>query len=118
MIKLHYLRNFLKKLTPLLFIISIFSHLSVSTIIDDLFTRSDNSYILRLKLNFVVPGVRTVCNDQNSIQCYTPFIWNIIHKRFLNFRHVQKPNPKMEAHNWPCRLWKKYLPNLDIINQI
>ena len=50
MIKLHYLKNFLKKLTPLLFIISIFSHLSVSTIIDDLFTRSDNSYILRLKL--------------------------------------------------------------------
>ena len=50
MIKLHYLRNFLKKLTPLLFIISIFSHLTVSTIIDDLFTRSDNSYILRLKL--------------------------------------------------------------------
>ena len=49
-----------------------------ATIIDDLFTRSYNSYYLRLKCNFVVPVVRTVCNDQNSIQDNSPFIWNMV----------------------------------------
>ena len=72
MIKLRHLKNFLKKITPLLtlFIILIFSHLPLA-IIDDLFTRSYHSYNIHSKSNFVVPSVLIiVCihNGQKSIQ--------------------------------------------------
>ena len=48
-----------------------------ATIIGDLFTTC-HSYNLRSKSKFVVPSVRTVHNDQNSIQYYDPLMWNMI----------------------------------------
>ena len=47
------------------------------TIIDDLFT-TYHSYILRSKSKFVVLSVCTLDKGQNSIQHYSPFIWNMI----------------------------------------
>ena len=48
-----------------------------ATVIDDLFT-TYLSYNLRSKSKFVVPSVRTVHNDQYSIQYYRVLIWNMI----------------------------------------
>ena len=48
-----------------------------ATIIDDLFTIY-HSYNLHSKSNFVVPSVRTLDKGQNSIQYYSPLIWNMI----------------------------------------
>ena len=48
------------------------------TIIDDLFTRFHNSYNLCSKSNFVVLGMLTVHNCQNSVQYYGPLIWIMI----------------------------------------
>ena len=48
-----------------------------ATVIDDLFT-TYLSYNLRSKSKFVVPSVRTVHNDQYSIQYYRALIWNMI----------------------------------------
>ena len=48
-----------------------------ATIIDDLFT-TYHSYNLRSKSKFVVPSARTVHNGQNSIQYYSPLMWNVI----------------------------------------
>ena len=60
------IKFYLKKITPLLFILLIFNHFSLkspklahATIFDDLFTKSYNGcYILPSKSNFVLLGVR------------------------------------------------------------
>ena len=48
-----------------------------ATTIDDFFT-TYHSYNLRSKSKLVFPSVRTVHNDQTSIQYYGLLIWNMI----------------------------------------
>ena len=78
MAKLHHFRNFLKKITPLLFMIFVLRHLckvsnrTVPTIIEDLFTRCHHSSNLHSKPSFAVPCVRTVHIGQSSIKYYGP----------------------------------------------
>ena len=78
MIKFHHFRNFLIKI--FLFniqslVIEMFKVINniAATIINDLVT-TYHSYNLCSKSKFVVPSVRTVHNDQNSIQYYSPLI--------------------------------------------
>ena len=91
-----------------------------ATIIDDLFT-TYHSYNLRLKSKFVVPSVRTVHNSQNSIQYYGPLIWNMIPGHIKDSETLDIFKGKIlqwKPINCPCRLCKKYIPNLSFINQI
>ena len=46
-------------------------------VVDNLFTIY-HSWNLRSKSKFVVPSVPIVHKDQNSMQYYSPFIWNMI----------------------------------------
>ena len=92
----------------------------VAAIIDDLFT-AYHSYNLRSKSKFFVPSVRTVLNGQNSIQDYGPLIWNMIpgHIKDSETLDIFKGKiRKWKPANYPCRLCKKYIPNLGFINQI
>ena len=82
MVKFHHFRNFLIKI--FLFniqslVIEMFKVINniAATIIDDLFT-TYHSYNLRSKSKFVVPSVRTLDKDKNSIQYFGPLIWNMI----------------------------------------
>ena len=58
-----------------------------ATIIDDLFT-TYHSYNLCSKSKFVVPSVRTVHNDQNSIQYYGSLIWNMIIVDYIKYSEI------------------------------
>ena len=91
-----------------------------ATIIVDLFT-TYRSYNLRSKSKFVVPSVRTVHNGQNSIQYYGPLIWNIMPGYIKDSETLDIFKDKIRKWkplNWPCRLYKKYIPNRGFINQI
>ena len=91
-----------------------------ATIIGDLFT-TYHSYNLRSKSKFAVPSVRTVHNGQNSIQYYGPLIWNIIPGYIKDSETLdifKGKVRKLKPINCPCRLCKKYIPNLGFINQI
>ena len=91
-----------------------------ATIIDDLFT-TYHSYSLRSKSKFVVLNVRTVHNDHNSIHYYGPLIWNMIPSYIKDFEILdifKGELRKRKPINCPCRLCKKYIPNLGFINQI
>ena len=76
MIKFHHFRNFLIKIfffNIQSLVIEMFKVINniAATITDDLFT-TYHRYICRLKSKFAVPSVRTVHNDQNSIQYTVP----------------------------------------------
>ena len=91
-----------------------------ATIIDDLFT-TYHSYSLRSKSKSVVPSVRTVHNGQNSIQCYSSLISNMIAgclKDSESLGLFKGKIRKWKAINCPCCLCKKNISNLDFINQI
>ena len=92
-----------------------------ATIIGDLFT-TYHSYILQSKPpKFVVPTVRTAHNGQNSIQYYGPLIWNMIPSYIKDSETLDIFKGKIQKWkpiNCPCRLCKKYIPNLGFINQI
>ena len=60
---------------------------TAATIIDDLFT-TYHSYNLCSKSKFVVPSVRTVHNDQNSIQYYGSLIWNMIIVDYIKYSEI------------------------------
>ena len=68
-----------------------------ASIIDDLFT-TYHSYDLHSKSKFIVPNVGTVYNSQISVQYYDLEYDTRLHKRFWNFRQIQRQNTKMEAH--------------------
>ena len=83
-----------------------------ATIIDDLFTIDDL---------FIYLLVRTVHNGQNCIQYYGPLIWNMIPgyiKDSETLNLFKGKIQKWKSINCPCRLSKKYIPNLGFINQI
>ena len=91
-----------------------------ATIIDDLFT-TYHSYNIGSKSKFVVPSVCTVHNGQNSLQCYGPFIWNMIPGSIKDSETLDTFKSKIRKWkpiNCPCRLCKKYIPNLGFIDQI
>ena len=82
MVKFHHFWNFLIKI----FLFSIQSlaiemlkvvNNIAATIIDNIFM-TYHSYNLRSKSKFVVPSVRTLDKDKNSIQYFGPLIWNMI----------------------------------------
>ena len=90
------------------------------TIMNGLFTRS-HSFSVCSKFNFVVPGVCTFHNGQNSIHCYSPFIWNMIPDCIKDSGTLDIFRNKM--WKWKhiyclCYLCKKYIPNLGFINHI
>ena len=130
MIKFHYFRNFLIKI--FLFnieslVIEMFKVINniAATIIDDLFT-TYHSYNLRSKSKFVVPSVRTVHNGKiyKFYIFYTalrfPYLEydSRLHKRFWNWRHIQRHNTKKKGHSLPLLLLQKNILNLGFINQI
>ena len=91
-----------------------------ATIIDDLFS-TYHSFNLRSKSKFVVPSSRTVHNGQNSMQYYSPLIWNVISGYIKDSETLDifKSNiAKWKPINCSRRLCKKYIPNLAFINQI
>ena len=91
-----------------------------ATIIDDLFT-TYHSYNLRSKSKFVVLSVRTVHTGQTSIQYYGLLIWKLIPgyiKGSETLDIFKGKIRKWKPINCPCRLCKKYIPNLGFINQI
>ena len=84
-----------------------------ATIIGDLITRSHQGQNLRSKSNFVVPGMRTVHNGQNSIQIYGPLIWNAIPDCIKDSETLdifKNKIQKWKPINCPCRLSKKHMP--------
>ena len=91
-----------------------------ATIFGDLFT-TYHSYNLRSKSKFAVPNVRTVHNGQNYIQYYGSLVWNMIPGYIKDSETLDIFKGKIRK--WkpitcPCRLCKKYIPNLGFINQI
>ena len=107
-------KNILKKITPLLFshlplkcsrlaIIQLQLLFQISFMI--FFTRSYHSYNLHTRSNFVVPDLRTVHQDQNSI--YTVLPSPYLKQTILKFQTYSKP--KFENGSSSCRFWKKYI---------
>ena len=91
-----------------------------ATIIDDLFI-TYHSYNFRSKSKFVVLSVRTFHNGQNSIQYYGPLIWNMIPRHMKDSEALdifEGKIRKWKPIDCPCRLCKKYIPNLGFKNQI
>ena len=92
MMKFHHFSNFLIKI--FLFniqslVIKMFKVINNidATIIDYLIT-AYHSYNLRSKSKFVVSSVRTVHNDQNSIQYYGSLIWNMIIVDYIKYSEI------------------------------
>ena len=76
----------------------------VTTIIDDILTRSYHSYITCPKSNSFFP---IICKRSNFCRfLWYPYTENDIglDKRFWNFRPIQKQNPKMEPDWFPLHV--------------
>ena len=104
-IMIYYLKNFLKKIAPLLLIILILRGLPLNRSklaiilaqhywwLQDLIY----NYNLRSESSFVVPGVGTVHNCQTPIQCYGSLIWNIILDYIKDSKNFRLGLPKLSS---------------------
>ena len=104
-IMIHYLKNFLKKIAPLLFIILILRGLPLNRsklaiiLAQHYWWLQDLIYNYNLcsESSFVVPGVGTVHNCQNPIQCYGSLIWNIILDYIKDSKNLRLGLPKLSS---------------------
>ena len=84
-----------------------------------LYKRNIN-YQLRHTLHFSVSPVRSVYNETESLSFLGPKIWNIVPTDLKDVKtsgafksRIKKQWPK----NCPCRLCKRYLPNIGLLDQ-
>ena len=61
------------------------------------YLQDHHNYNLCSESNFVVPGVGTVHNCQNPIQCYGSLIWNIILDYIKDSKNFRLDLPKLSS---------------------
>ena len=88
------------------------------TIFSDLFERKNISYSLRSQPDFVIPQVKTVYKESNSLRYFGPIIWSLIPKKikscdtlasFISTIRQWRPDA------CPCRICKNFIPNVGFI---
>ena len=89
-------------------------------IFSEIFHRGDINYNLRINSDFAMPNVRSVFYGSESISYlkFGPKIWDIVPlelKELLSVVAFKKGIKEWKPKNCPCRLCKKYVPNLGFI---
>ena len=93
-------------------------HNLTQIIFSDLFTRTINSYNLRLKPDFVIPQVLKVSKGSNSISHYGPIIWSFVPEELRYTDSVEKFKNNIrrcKPNNSPCHICKNYISNVGFL---
>ena len=82
----------------------------------DIFNKGNPTYQLRHTSHFSIPLVRSAYNETESLSFLVPKIWDIVPTELKKVRSLSAF--KSGIKNWwpqncPCRLCKRYLPNID-----
>ena len=87
-------------------------------IMGEIFQVQEKSYNLRTDISFKSHNIKTVHYGQNSISYLAPRVWMLVPEDIKNSPSIQAFKSKIR--NWvpedcPCRLCKRYLPNVGFI---
>ena len=87
-------------------------------IFTEIFNKQNLNYQLRPTSHFSVLPVRSVCNGTESLSLLGSEIWDIgptVLKDVKNLSAFKSDMKTWWSQNCPCRLWKRYLPNIGFI---
>ena len=88
-------------------------------IFSEIFHRRDINYNLRINSDFAMPNVMSVFHGSESISYLGPKIWDIVPFELKELTSVvaafKKGINEWKPKNCPCRLYKKYVSNLEFI---
>ena len=87
-------------------------------IFTEIFNKRNTNYQLSHTSHFSVPPVRSVCNGTESLSLLGPKIWDIVPtelKEVKTLSAFKSGIKKWWPQNCPCRLCKRYLPNIGFI---
>ena len=88
------------------------------TIVSERFSFLNVNYNLRSGSQFHQPSANTVWNVQETISYLGPKIWNMVPeemKQKSSLFAFKKEIKQWVPNNCPCRIRKKYLPNIGFI---
>ena len=94
----------------------IYNNIAPSTF-TEIFNKRNLNYQLRHTLLFSIPPVKSVNNGTESLSCLGTIIWDIVPAEVKKVKTLSafKSGIKNWPRNCPCRLCKRYLPNIDFI---
>ena len=84
----------------------------------EIFHRRYKNYNIRISSDFPMPNVRSVFHGSESISFLGPKTWEIVPlelKELTSVAVFKKGIKEWKSENCPCRLCKKYVPNLGFI---
>ena len=87
-------------------------------IFTEIFNKQNLNYQLRPTSHFSVLPVRSVCNGTENLSLLGSEIWDIgatVLKDVKNLSAFKSDMKTWWSQNCPCRLWKRYLPNIGFI---
>ena len=88
------------------------------TVFSELFTRSNSTYNLWSKSDFVIPHVRTVFERYSSISYYGPIIGSLVSEEIRYTDALESFKSKIrtcQPKDCPCRICKNYIPNVGFL---
>ena len=84
----------------------------------EIFNKRNLNYQLRHTSVFSIPPVKSVNNGTESLSCLGTTIWDIVPtevKKVKTLSAFKSGIKNWWPRNCPCRLCKRYLPNIDFI---
>ena len=84
-------------------------------IFSEVFHRRDKNYNLRINSDFAMVNVRSVFHGSDSMSHLGPKIWDIVPLELKELTRVvalKRGIKEWKPKNCPCKLCKKYVPNL------
>ena len=87
-------------------------------IMSELFVSNKSHYNLRKNTDFKHTSARTVLYGTETVSVLGPKVWNLLPVDLKNSSSILELKRKIRSwstKNCPCRLCKKYLPNLGFI---
>ena len=87
-------------------------------IFTEIFNKRNPNYQLRHTSQFSIPSVRSVYNGTESLSFLGPKIWDIVpteSKEVKTLSAFKSGIKNWWSQSWPCRLCKRYLPNIGFI---
>ena len=87
-------------------------------IFTEIFDKRNPNYQLRHTSHFSIPPVRSVYNGTESLSFLGPKIWDIVPtelKKVKSLNTFKSGIKNWWSQNCPCRLCKRYLPNIGFV---
>ena len=87
---------------------------------DILKLRSEQAHNLRQSSQLVTPRVNSVYHGTEIVSFPGPKIWNLIPNELKSISHLaacEKAIKKWSQENCPCRLYKIFVSNVDLVSK-